>query len=461
MLLTDLLLLSCVVLQDAPVKKPTLVVPAFDDEKLALRIDALAKEAVEKEGVPGLSIAVAQQGEVTFSKGYGYADAARALPAKGDTKYPLGSLTRQFTAVSVLQLIDAKKLALDDELSKLLPGFPVGDHKVTLQHMLSNTSGIPGFTKVKKKHEAIAKKSLTEAEFFACFADVPFDFAPGDDFSLDSANYALLSMIVAKVSQEPYADYVKTHLLEPIGLSDTAFCPDAGRPAGFAVDCETLADESEFELPLGRATGITTQSLCSNATDLVPWQQALFERDVFSESASWRIIRPATLPDGNSTRYGYALQMTMFGEYKNYSHTGGSSGSRVRLSFYSLPRLTIVVLANCSTAPVERIEQDIARFILAMPAPKNEEIPLPAEDLARCTGMYQIATTQIRVVAKDGQLWYTPPVQPAVRLCYQGQLTFRFENELDTRITFHAPEGKCEGFTLVRGGLETKAKRVE
>ncbi|MBL8859069.1 MAG: beta-lactamase family protein [Planctomycetes bacterium] len=444
----------------APAQKPHKdTAPVYDRDKLAARIDELARAAVEREGVPGITIAVAEDEQVFFAKGYGYANVEAQQPATADTRYPIGTLTRQFTAVAVLQLMDEEKLALEDRIEKYLPEFPVGERVITLQHMLSNTSGIPGFEQVKQGNASDAP--ATEKEFLAQFAGVPFAFEPGHDFSLDSANYALLSLIVARVAQVPYTQYVREHVLEPVGLGRAVFCPKSGAPIGFARDCLSAWDSFDFELPEEAASKVNTQSLCATAAELVKWQQAMFKRKVFSERASRKIMTPSTLADGNSTNFGYALQMTKFHDYKNYAYTGTGGGFRARLSYYSLPNVTVVVLANCESAPVERIEKDIARFIFAIPLPVTEEAKLTTEDAARCVGLYQIATTQYRIAERDGQLWFTPPVDPAVRLCHQGNLVFTFESDRDVRLTFNVTDGKVDSFTLWRGGYENRARRME
>jgi D-alanyl-D-alanine carboxypeptidase len=473
MILPWLLSLAMLVAQDAKPKKPAPVAPEIETDKLIARVEEIAKEAIEKEGVPGLSIAVAREDEILISKGWGYADAARHVPARDETPYAIGSLTRQFTAVGILQLVDAGKLALETPLSKLLPAFPVGEHKVTLEHLLANTSGIPGWSKILAKHPEVATKSMSEGDFFKLFADVPFDFEPGADFALDSANYVLLSMIVAKTSGVDYAAYVRKNIIEPVGLTRTDFCPDGQRPLGFADDCKELAPGKELEIPMPAAPAYATQSLCSNVLDLVKWQRALVQRAVFSEHASRLIMTPTKLSDGNSTNYGYALAMSRLGDFKSYSHTGGVGGFRVRLAYYSLPHVTIAVLANCASAPVERIERDIARFVLALPAPGVVDLPVPAAELAYCAGMYQIATTQIRIVEKDGHLQYVRAGENPVALKYQGSLVFTLATDADTRVTFVAPDPdehdpakkdavkKCASFAILRGGFVSTARRME
>lgn len=451
--------LCALVTQDRPTQggKPT-VAPPYDREKLERAVDDLATKLVAEEGVPGLTIAIADGDDVFYAKGFGYADAEHARPAKATTRYPLGTLTRQFTAVAILQLVDAKKLKLDDPIETYLPEFPRENRSITLAHLLSNTSGIPGYAKVRAKHEAVP---TDEKGFFAQFEGVPFDFEPGADFSLDSANYALLSMIVARVSKTPYTQYVREKILEPLGLTETGFCPRQDFLPGFARDCKSEWTEADFELPSDATKELHTQSLCGTARDLVTWQRSLVARDLLSERASLALMTPTILSDGNSTNFGYAIQMSWFHDFKSYAYTGSGEGFRARLGYWSLPEVTIVVLANCDAAPVERVEREIARALLGIPLPSSQETALTPEDAARCAGLYQIATTQYRIVLKDGALWFTPPVEPAVRLCHRGNLLFVLETDRDVRVTFHVSEGRADGFTLWRNGFESHARRMD
>jgi CubicO group peptidase (beta-lactamase class C family) len=413
-----------------------------------------------------MSIAVARDGEILFAKGYGYADAAHAQPARADTRYSIGSLTQQFTAVGILQLVDAKKLSLDDDVSKLLPGFPAGKRKITLQNLLAQTSGIPGTGKLVAKHPEVIVKPMTEEAFFKVFADVPFDFEPGADVASESANYVLLSMILAKTSGMSHADYVTKNIVKEIGLLQTTFCPLKDKPVGFATGCKAIVEGGELEIPLAAAPNYATQSLCSTVTDLVKWQKALDDRVLLTEPSSRMLFGGLVEPDDTvpaadkSVGHGFAVENRRLGEFEARTHYGGVGGFRACLVDYPLPKVTIAILANCATAPVEQIEHDIARFVLGLPAPATADLAVPAEDIARCTGLYQIATSQVHIEAVDGKLWYAPAGGPRVKLSSRGNLVYAFENEKDAELTFEIQDGKCTGFTVKRDGLMTTAKKM-
>jgi D-alanyl-D-alanine carboxypeptidase len=446
--------------QEAPHKKPDPTFPPIDKEKIAARVEAIGRAAVEKDGVPGLSMAVAHDGEILIAGGWGHLAGSKDDAVRADTRYPIGSLTREMTAVAVLQLAEAGKLDLDDAITKHLPEFPAGKRTVTLRQMLSNTSGIPGLPEIERRHPGGLTGAADEAAVMKVFADAPFDFEPGQDFALESANYMLLSMIVAKASGVSFADYVTKNVVQRAGLEHTGFCPAAERAAGFARDCKTPASVSALDLQLAGVRDDATECLCSTVTDLVKWQKALVDRAVFSERSSRLIMSPTNLPDGNTTQYGYALRMSKLGDFKHYAHSGGGNGFRVCLVYYSLPKITIAIVAGCASAPVDRIERDIAAFVLDMPVPRIVPVELPAGFADTCAGEYRIASTRWHVEKADKVVWLVHPDGGRDRLAYTGDATFALENDPEAQVKFDVADGKCVGFTLTRGGFSTVARRM-
>jgi hypothetical protein len=254
--------------------------------------------------------------------------------------------------------------------------------------------------------------------------------------------------------------------VKEIGLQQTTFCPLKDKPIGFATGCKAVAEASELEIPLAAAPDYTTQSLCSTVTDLVKWQKALDDRVLLTEPSSRMLFGAMSEPDDTvpaadkSVGHGFAVENRRLGEFEARTHYGGVGGFRVCLVDYPLPKVTIAILADCATAPVERIERDIARFALGLPAPANADLAVPAEDLERCAGLYQIASTQVHIEAKDGKLWYMVAGGPRVKLMNRGNLVYAFENDKDAELTFEIQDGKCTGFTVKRDGLVTTAKRM-
>lgn len=463
--------------QSAPsTKRPPPPMPVIDKEAVVRLVDELGHRAVDRQGVPGLTIAVAKDGEMLAAKGFGAvgpggaggAGGTKKTPVTADTAWPIGSLTRQFTAVAALELVDAQKIAEDDGIGKLLPKLLEQAPKIprfTLHQLLANTAGVPswhGLIEPVDGHVPDPKAFSDERAFLAQFGHARWEFEPGTGFSLDTTGYALLATIVARVSGEPYPVYVKKHLLEKVGLRSTDFFPAGPRFTNdFAASCEVIyALEEELELPFETIPASSTQCLRSTAADLVKWEDALFDRAVFSERSSRAMITPTKLPDGNSTNYGYAMGMSKLGEYKCYAHTGIGSGVRSRVAFYPLPHVTIVVLACCENSPVVNIEHALARLVLNLPAPEVKRAVLGKEDARRCSGKYSIGALSAAVDADgDGLLLLTLPGERQVGLLHRGSLVFVPEDDDDARITFDARDGQVVSFTLERGSFTTVAKR--
>lgn len=515
------------------------------DEHFVERVDEIAREAVTKEGVPGLSILVSRDGEVLVAKGYGYADAKQGEPARADTSYSLGTLTRTFTATAILQLVDQEKLSLDDELGKLLPGFPTQGHTVRLRHLLTDSSGLPSPSKLvaerrtggakaepasagkgepkegggkppkqgdggsargesapgspaqdeKARDAAKTDRETTETEvedpkrraaetaaLYEVFRSVPFAFAPGSSRDEDNSGWLVLSMVLAEATGEDYLRVVRTRILEPLELQDTVFCPRGGqRTQGFADDCLTPSDEVELELPSSRTPLYATQSLCSTVADVDRWQQAIHSRALLSEEST-RLLLASAAPAAMTERGGRedakaepkserapgvpaAPASGDGGPYRFRSRTGIVTGFQSHAAYYPDARVSIVLLANCANAPVERIEAAVARLVVGLMPPDIAvgDLPIDEEDIARYAGRYQVATTLVRVFERDGKLWFEFPTQPAFRLMYQGKHVFVHESEKDTRLVFEIEEeGRpAVSFKLLRGGTMSIGKRME
>jgi len=426
------------------------------------RVAALARAAVAEEGVPGLSIAVDRDGVLLLAEGFGYADPEHGVPASADTSYAIGSLTRQFTAVGILELAERKKLSLDDDLARWLPDFPTQGHKITLRQLLANTSGVPGHAALAARHAAELDRGPTREQLFAMFADLPYDFGPGTNFSTNNSGYLLLSMVLSKAAEEEYTDFVRTRILEPLELQSTRFCPLEGRPLGFAEECQELSAERELEIPIPASLGVSTQSLCSTVKDLVRWQRAIQDRVLLGEASTRAMLTPVDLGDGLSSDYGFATAVgeTEFSPFT--AHTGGVGGFRVRLAYYEEPRLTVVVLANCATAPVERLEKAITRAALDLLPAEVVDRRVDASEIVRYAGNWQIATQRVRTFEREGRLWFEEPGEPALALMYQGGHVFVAAKDEKVRITFRvSADGPAESFEILRDGSTSVGKRME
>ena len=421
------------------------------------KIDALVTAALKEHRAVGLSVAVARGGKIVFARGYGMADVARHAPATADTVYRIGSVTKQLTAVAILQLVEQGKLRLGDDIRRYLPRYPTHGKTITLEHLLTHTSGIPSYTSVPDWIE-VGKRAMTRAEMVARFADLPLEFDPGTRWSYSNSNYYLLGLVIEAVTGRSYADVMRDRVLAPAGMKASAYCRDGtpGQAAGyrFRGGAPVLAE------PLDLAHPYAAGALCSTVKDLLAYQRAL-DTNVLLRPASLAKMRQIShLSSGAPTGYGYGLFIGDLDGHARIGHGGGINGFTAMLARYPADDLTIAVLSNAEVDLPDRVEQKIARAVLDLPERIVKRDTLPPAERDRYLGTYSIEgfgpdAVQVKVFAEGAALKVQAPGQPVATLLYQGGTAFVLDVDPDIRLEFTP-----DGFTLHQGGMAIHAKRT-
>lgn len=329
------------------------------EDKLTNAIDRLAAEVIESHRTAGLGIAIDQGGTVLLDKGYGYADLENKVEATPETMYRIGSVTKQFTGVAIVQLEAAGKLKLDDPVTAILTEYPTPAKPVTVENLLQHTSGIPDFTR-DPSHRPNASKAMTHAEMTARFATLPLEFAPGARWNYSNSGYYLLGMIVERVSGETYAEYMASHVLAPIGLDHTRFeAPDgSGRAQGYrpnGPDSNELVVADSISMTQPFAAG----ALVSTTGDLIKWQRALVEKRTTPPDAFERIRTDLVRSGKVGEQYGYGIRVSKAGGRTVISHGGGIEGFGSFLAYYPESDTTIAILMNTEGVNPRELHQGI------------------------------------------------------------------------------------------------------
>ncbi len=333
---------------------------------LVRKIDSLAEATLAQGPVAALSIAVKRGGDLLLVRGYGRADIENDVPATAETVYRIGSITKQFTAAAVMQLVEAGKIGLDDPMTTYLPDYPMQGHEVTIRQLLTHTSGIKSFTGLADWRPR-SKLDLTDEELLTIFNVEPFDFAPGERFLYNNSGYYLLGVIIEKAVGETYREYLNAHLFGPLGLTGSSYCDERpiirGRAEGYElVDGELLNDEYLSMNPPGAAG-----ALCSTVLDLLSWTSALRTERVVSAASYRQMTTSGTLDDGSTTGYAFGLRVGELEEHPFVSHGGGINGFSTMLAHYPEADLDVVVLSNTAGGHPARIAETIARWALGAP----------------------------------------------------------------------------------------------
>jgi D-alanyl-D-alanine carboxypeptidase len=375
--------------------------PPLDDAALAAEIDRMLEAAYPK-GEPGAAAIVVRDGRTVLRKGYGLANVELGVPIAPEMVFRIGSVTKQFTAAAVMQLVEAGKVALDDPLTKFLPDYPVRGHLVTVEHLLTHTSGIHSYTSMPEFWQTQALDSSLD-ELITVFKNEPFDFDPGEKWLYNNSGYVLLGAIVEKASGMKYADYMAQHVFEPLGLKHTTYGSVEpilpGRVEGYEKEGETLKNARY----LGMSKPFSAGALVSNVDDLAAWNTALEAGRVVSRASLDRMQTPYRLKDGSDTGYGYGL--SLYDEQGSHvvTHGGGINGFLCSALRLPADRVFVAVLTNRGYgAGPDDLSRRIAALATGHPFVDPQAVVVPEAVLERYVGVYRIDEKQTRTISREG-----------------------------------------------------------
>ncbi len=336
--------------------------PAAASTGLEEAVDAIADEAVASGSAVGLSIGIAKGDKILLAKGYGVADIELAVPATKETVYRIGSITKQFTAAAILLLVEDKRISLDDPITRFLPDYPAGDHKITIRHLLQHTSGIKSFTSLPSYRKEI-RKDTSHEEIIDRFKDIPLNFAPGEKFRYCNSGYYLLGVIVEKVAEKPYAEFLEQRVFQPLGLKKTSYDKQTriipNRASGYARGWSPLRNAPYVSMTQPFAAG----ALVSTVEDLIAWQRGLVSGKLLGADSYKLMTTPGKLNDGKPINYGLGLFIRKINGHLAVRHGGGINGFRSDLAYYPDIDCTIAILANSESAKPAKLSDRIARHL--------------------------------------------------------------------------------------------------
>ncbi|HKK07400.1 MAG TPA: serine hydrolase domain-containing protein, partial [Gemmatimonadota bacterium] len=407
------------------------------------------------------------------------------VPARTSTVYRIGSVTKQFTSALVMREAEAGKLALDDSVQQYVPGFDTHGERVTLRELLTLTGGVPNYTS-DSTFERRMTLDLPDSAVLAMGERDSLDFEPGTRWSYSNTDYYLLGLVLEKVTGRPYGELVEDSLAAPLGLGHTSYCWNAplvpGRAEGYAASDSlpgrgklgkpVLVNAGPLSMKLPGAAG----ALCSTVGDLVRWTRLLHAGKVVSPASFRAMTTPATLPDGLSTHYGFGLFMGELGGHRYVWHNGGINGFLTSVARYPDDDLTVVVLSNSTSVGPDRLQAEIARYALGIPAPPSEPEPLPGGLAGRVAGTYRMVANGARIVVSagaegdsltataEGLMGPRPVPLTYVGGAGSGQAEFLLGPPSGPRLVFGLPatgRGPARHVTFRAGLAEIEGLRVE
>ncbi len=377
---------------------------------LSARVDALFASVVQTNQ-PGAAVLIARNGAILLEKGYGLAQVETRTPIACDTRFRIGSITKQFTAAAILKLAEDGKLSIDDPLSKFVPDWPSGD-KIKLRHLLTHTSGIHNFT-AKPDFKARVRDPIPLEKLIASFKNAPSDFEPGERYSYCNSGYVLLGSIVEKVSGQTYESYLRKTLFEPQGMKNSGVYRSGtalpGEALGYSYENGAVQRAVDWDMSNVAASG----ALYSTAHDLFRWNEALFAQKVLSAASLQTAFTVGVLKGDDpshpeDTGYGCGWAIDRLNGAREISHGGELAGFGSYLLRLPDFRLTVVVLLNC-VPQLPKLQQwvlarEIARLALGPELPPQEPpkiAHIAPSALQAITGQYNLGNGQLMTVTVE------------------------------------------------------------
>jgi CubicO group peptidase (beta-lactamase class C family) len=427
-------------------------------QDLAPKFDEYMSALAKQERFMG-SVLVARDGKVIFSKGYGLANAELDAPNTPQTRFRLGSITKQFTAAAILLLQERGKLSVQDPICKYIDNCPSAWNEVTIHNLLSHTSGVPNFTSFPE-YQPKMMLPVTTQEMIARFKDKPLDFKPGEKWNYSNSGYFLLGHVIEKVSGESYEAFLQKNIFEPLKLASTGYDHFdtilKNRATGYSLDKGKMVNSVYLDMSQPFSAG----SLYSTVGDLFLWNEALYSGKLLSPKS----LEAMTTPVKNG--YGYGLGIQTKSGRKVISHGGGINGFSTFIARYADDKVTLVVLRNAdygSPGPGP-ITQDLAAILFG----EKYEIPTATAEVKvdpklydAYVGRYELAPNFILTISKEGdRLMAQATGQPQFELFPESDTKF-FLKVIEAKITFVKDgTGKVTHLILHQGG-DRQAKKIE
>lgn len=422
-------------------------------DKMDTLLTAYAKEN-KFNGV----VLVAQKGTVLYQKGFGYKDAALKVPMNVHTIFQIGSLTKQFTAAVIMQLQQEGKLSVTDKLNKYFTGFAHGD-KITLEHLLTHTSGIYNYTNDTAWAKGDLTKHYSQAQSLEKFKSYPPDFEPGTNFNYSNSGYSILGYIIERVTGKPYEQVVRERILQPVGMTNSGFDFTHLKSPAKAVGYMAVTKDKTIPAPIVDSTiAYAAGSLYSTVGDLYKWERAISTNKIL-QPESWKAVFTPY-----KRKYGYGWNIDSSNGRLTTMHGGGIHGFTSHLLRFPQEELVVIVLDNTSMPGLAKIARSLAAIVLNepydMPGPKKE-IKVDEAVLKTYVGQYQIAPTfSIEVRVRDKRIFAQATNQEEFELFAEKENKFFLKINDATLEFVKDTSGQVTEFMLSQNGRQTKGKKI-
>ena len=331
-------------------------------QNLGSEITKLIETEFNDQNGPGGVFMVAKNGQSIYQKAVGKANLELGVNLETDFVFEIGSMTKQFTAIAILMLEEQGKLTTKDFISKYIADYPNGN-KITIHHLLTHTSGIKDFTKMKSLRD-IAQKEMTPKMMVDFFKNELVVFPPGEKFEYNNSGYVLLGYIIELVSGESYEDFVEKRIFQKIGMMHSSYASDRQiiekRGYGYQKKESGFVNKTIINFSVPFSSG----SLMSTLDDMLTWQNALNKHLLLNSESTTKAFRKYKLNNGEEFSYGYGWHIRDINGIPTREHGGSIFGFKTMGVYIPDEDIYVIGFSNCDCHSPTRITQDIAKLVL-------------------------------------------------------------------------------------------------
>ncbi len=424
-------------------------------KKYAALLDNYAQAEYKVKEFNG-SVLVMQKGNVIYKKAFGMADREWNISNTANTKYRIGSVTKQFTAACILLLEEQGKLSVDDHLSKYIPDYPKGD-SITIHMLLNHTSGIKNYTDLPEFWPK-AILPLSTDSMIALFKNKPLDFSPGTKWNYSNSGFFLLGVIVEKASGKKFTAFLEENIIQKAGLKNTGMdrldSVLAFRAKGYDKNRQGVWQQAMY---ISMEGPYSAGAMVSTVEDLYLWTKALHNNQVLTAASTQKMMTPYM----NS--YGYGIGIDSLKTHKRVSHNGGIPGFASYLAYYPADDLCVAIISNNgSNSTSLGIALASIMFDLPVQIPYTpKEVKIDAAILDNYVGKY-IATGPIELIKKDNKLYRHREGAPDIELKPESKTRFFYADDSDRFIEFEVDQtGKVIKSWFIGNGEKIEMKKTE
>lgn len=352
---------------------------------LSNQIDAIFT-SLKSNNAPGAAVLVVRNGRAVFRRGYGVTDLRTLRRIDADTNFRLASFTKQFTAACIMLLARDGKLHYDDRLTDFFPDFPAYGRSITVRNLLNHTSGLPDYEDIlMKQYEGMPPEKVPQILDAGVLkllgAQTSGKFPAGSKWEYSNSGYAVLAMIVEKVSGKPFGQFLQERIFTPLGMKHTLAYEKGKNEVPHRAYGYTKQDDGFHETDQSPTSAVLGDGgIYSSLDDLAKWDRALRDHALLSEAEMQPALTavrpadgPAKTPEGQTLSYGFGWFLDPYASHKRMSHDGSTVGFRTTIQRFPDDNLTIIVLANRADADPQALAVKVAELYLDVAASSNKQ----------------------------------------------------------------------------------------